>query len=130
MSVTRWMFRDMDTNETAYVRINPNKMDSPTTARNLNFAQGTRYGAARIRGFETPPSTPATWTFGGVILTQDHYDMLQEWSDRDVVLRVTDHLERTFEIIIESFDVIERLPTMTRDWRADFTMNCLLLGEV
>lgn len=128
--ITRWVLRDMDTDETAIVHINPNKMDTPTLSRNMQYAQGTRYGSARIRAVSLPPSSPASWTFGGVILTKAYYDLLEDWSSRDVFVRVTDHLGRTFEIVIESWDVIERLPTPNRAWRADFTMNCLLLREI
>ena len=73
---------------------------------------------------------PVEWTFGGVLLTKDHYDSLLEWTKKLTVVRITDHLLRTFEVIITRFDPVERLPTATRAWRADYTMTCLLLKEV
>lgn len=130
MSIIRWRFLDTETSEEAILQINPKEMTTPTSARESQFAQGTRYGSHKTRGFLKPAGSPAAWSFGGVILSKTHFDMLEDWQGRDVILRVTDHLERTFEIIIESWDVIERLPTMTRAWRADFTMNCLLLREI
>lgn len=127
--ITRWLFDDLDGNQ-ALVPVNPNQMSSPTIARNLSFAFGSMWGINRIRMKDSAPQRPTEWTFEGVLFTPEHYDLLLEWAGKLMLLRVTDHLGRTFEMVIQKFDPIERLPTATKSWRADYTMTCLLLKEV
>lgn len=123
----RWIFTDTATAETATVVINPNAMESPTTARQFEWGFSID---GQLRGAETGPAQPAEWSFSGVILTKNHYDMLLAWSQRDEVLHVTDHLARTFEVLITKYDPVERLPTRARPWRADYAMTCLLMKEI
>jgi hypothetical protein len=122
--VIRWTFTDTETDEVASLILNPNKMSTPTFAREVQYAWTPAVGMA---GIDRSQATPTSWTFEGVILTQGHYNRLLEWAQRGVVLRVDDHLGRAFGIIIEKYDPIERLPTANRPWRADYTMTCLLL---
>lgn len=133
MSVIRWVFEDTETSESVRLPLNPKEMSSPFPARELAFAwtAHAEQGIGRARIFDRTRSTPVEWSFGGVILYKSHYDLLLDWAQRMNLLRVTDHLGRTFEIIIQSLDVRERQRTMaTQEWRADYTMTCLLLKEV
>lgn len=125
--VIRWRFTDEEAEESAILILNPNKMSTPT------FTREVTYGWTPARGFagvDRSQGQPTSWTFEGAILTKAHYDQLLEWSQRGVVLRVDDHLGRSFGIIIEKYDPIERYPTATRPWRADYTMTCLLLEVI
>lgn len=126
----RWTFTDPETDETWTPPINPNKMSSPTTGREMTYAFGSRWGQNRIRAVDRKTGPPPDWTFSGVLLTKEHYDLLLEWSNKLKVLHIADHLGRTFEVVIKEFDPEERLPTATRPWRADYTITCMLLREV
>lgn len=128
--ITRWRLEDRKTGESVTLPYNPNKMDSPYIGKTFNsFGTGSTWGAERLRLIQTP--TPAKdWSFGGVILAKAHYDLLLAWQVRRANVRVTDHLGRSFSVIISKFDPIERLPTATKPWRADYTMNCLILEEL
>lgn len=136
MSVVRWIFRDISDGESVVLPLNPNKMSSPTFQRNMEFAWGTRAneswsgGISRIRAIDNGQGQPTTWTFEGVILKESHYNLLLAWTKRLQVLHMTDHLSRTFEVIIQRFDPIERLPSATNAWRVDYSMSCLLLREI
>lgn len=123
----RWVFTDTDTAETATVELNPNKMDTPTTPRSLTWGFSSD---GVLRGVDLGNDSPAEWSFSGAILTKSHYDLLLSWAQRDEILHVTDHLARTFEVLIRQFDPVERLPNATRPWRADYAMTCLLLKEI
>lgn len=125
--VIRWTFTDTVTDEVASLILNPNKMSTPTFAREVQFGWTSGFGMA---GVDRMQATPTSWTFEGVILSKVHYDRLLEWAKRGVILRVDDHLGRAFGIIIEKYDPIERLPTARREWRADYTMTCLLLEVI
>lgn len=125
----RWLLNDPAAPLSVYVPINPNKMEAPARPRNMQWAWGTAWGQDRMRGIDQPG--PATqWTFSGLLLTKAHYDLLLDWSGKLTRLNITDHLERTFEVVIQKFDPVERLPTRQRAWRADYTMTCLLLKEI
>ena len=128
MAVVRWILEDPGAVESIAVPLNPNKMDSPTRPRNMTWAW-THYGPDHMRGIDVPG--PATnWTWGGVLLSQTHYDLLLDWTKRLVPLHITDHLGRTFEVVIQKFDPVERLPSPNHPLRVDYTMTCLLLGEI
>lgn len=133
MSVVRWKFLDTETNQSIVLPLNPNEMSSPFPRRELNFAWTAHadQGIGRPRIFQQTSNTPVEWSFSGVILVKTHYDLLLEWTKRLHVVRVTDHLERTFEMIIQNLDVRERQRTAAaKEWRADYTMVCMILKEV
>ena len=123
----RWVIRDTVTDESITVPVNPNKMGSPTAARTLKWSFAPD---GVLRGIDTGAERPVSWTFSGVLLDKNHYDLLLAWAQRDTVLHITDHLDRTFEVIIERYDPIERRPSGTRPWRATYTITCLLLKAI
>jgi hypothetical protein len=129
MSVERWILTDVGTGESVRVPINPREMSSPTTARSMQYAWGAAPGAV-MRAIDNGVDQPTEWTWTGVLLTKAHYDLLLAWTKRLATVQITDHLGRTFETIIQKFDPVERLPTAHREWRADYTMTCLLLRRV
>lgn len=130
MSMVRWKFHDTTNSDVVSLPLNPNQMSTPTTPRNMSWAAGVKVGLFSPRGIDNPMDNPTQWTFGGVILTQSHYELLLAWAQRLTILHVDDHLGRTFEIMIQKFDPVERLPTATQPWRVDYTMTCLLLKEI
>lgn len=130
MSVVRWKFTDLATSDVVTLPLNPKEMSTPTSPRNMTWAWGSKVGLKRMRGMELTVDQAPTWTFGGVILSQSHYDLLLAWAGRLSLLRVDDHLGRAFKVMITSYAPIERLPTATKPWRADYTMTCFFLGEI
>lgn len=123
MSIRRWTFTDTVTGDSVVLPVNPNKMDSPTFARDITWAWNTSHGMAGVQS--SPTSTQ--WSFGGVILTQEQYSLLLNWANRLSILQITDHLNRTMQVIITHFDPVERQTSATRPWLADYTMTCLLI---
>ena len=128
--VVHWRFDDPDSGDHWTFVVNPNKMSSPFAARNLTLAHGTKAGPRRIRAVDNAPSAPKSWTFSGYYYTKAHHDTLWQWATRDSMTRVTDHLGRTFEVIIESFNPVDRRPRANAMWRGQFEMTCLVLREV
>lgn len=128
-AVLRWRLRDVETGDTWTMPINPNQMSSPTRGRNISTVYGTRKGPHRLRSFQTPTDA-AEWTFGGVIRTEQHYLDLVEWAKKDRKVRITDHLGRTFEVLMEALDAVDRRPTPAAPWRMTYTMKTLLLRRI
>jgi len=125
-NVVRWIFQDLETNETYQVELNPNEMSSYMFSKGFDFAH---YGTGRVRGVQSRRE-PVDLTFGGVVRTKSHHDALIEWQQKPGKVRVTDHLGRTFEMMIRSLDMLDRRPTGTNSWRFRYTFNCLLLRRV
>lgn len=128
--VKKWVFQDPVTSDVYHFAINPNQMNSPFVARNIQMAHGTHAGPQRIRAIDLPATSPATWTFSGVIRAKEHHDALRSWAKKNRVIRITDHLGRTFEVIVASFNPTDRTPTPTVPWRGNFDMSCLVLREI
>lgn len=122
----RWKLTDLDTDEFVILPLNPNEMSTPTQGREITY--GWTPGG-RMAGIDRGASVPTSWTWSGVILTQEHYDLLLEWSQRGSMLRVDDHLGRSFGIIIEKYEPIEKQRTQNREWHSHYTITCLLVLE-
>ena len=130
---TRWTFVDSVANESYTVPINPNEAGSPFPTRALKSAQANwadvSRGLQRLRVFESPPE-PVDWSFSGVIRTQEHHDALLRWANKNNEVSVSDHLGRTFEVIIKAFRPVERRPTPNVSWRMTYTVQALVLRRV
>lgn len=129
MSVVRWKFKDLSTNEEETLPVNPSSATSPFPGKVIASAKGPGFGGGGInrpRLFQSP-SPPAEWSFGGLIRSQADRDQLLRWSKKSSTVSVSDHLGRTFEVIIQRLEVVERQPTPTRPWRMTYTLNVLAL---
>lgn len=134
MDTKRWIFFDPETDETWTVPINPNTMTDPEAKqRSFQFGVASRSSARSnrsvIRTFESA-AQPIEWTFGGVIHTQDHYEKLERWARKPMDIHITDHLERTWHVVMKTFEPTERRPTMRKPWRFSYEMRALILGRL
>lgn len=128
----RWTFLDPATSETWTVPINPNTMTDPTNRqrRYQHSYQGTtNLDDARFRSLETAAPI-VEWTFGGVIQTKDHHDKLEHWARKESKVHITDHLGRTFAVVMRTFEPKERRPTPAKPWRFTYEMRAYVLRRV
>lgn len=105
MSVIRWTFTDVwETGPEPYVYtfdINPNQGGSPQVQK--QFAVNTNAGPNRGGILQEGQSTPPILTFGGVILTQHHYEALETWYDKRILIELADDLGRIFRGAFSNF---------------------------
>jgi hypothetical protein len=127
--MSRWTLKDTVTNEVYTMPINPDSMTSPEPDRNLSFGPGWRLNSTRNRTHQTP-SDAKEWQFSGPIRTQAHHDALFEWATRDVPVEVSDHLGRTYRVVISQLNVTERRPTKTVPWRLRYEMTTRIVRRV
>lgn len=129
----RWNFLDTVTDETWTVPINPNTMTDPLgVTREFQFGAAHGQvdgGGGRPRTLEGKPQI-VDWSFGGVIYTKAHYDKLNYWAQKTTAVRIKDHLGRTFEVAMKSFEPVDRRPTPAKPWRFTYTMRALVLRRV
>lgn len=128
MITQRWTLRDTQTNEVWTMPINPDSMTSPVRRRQLRFALGGRRDG-RIRAMRVAAEAE-DWEWSGAIRTQAHYDALLAWADKAVPVDVTDHLGRTFRVVITDFNPTDRKPTRRTSWRLRYTMKTKMLEEI
>ena len=129
-NVVRWQFRDMRNDDTYTVEINPNTMAGYRFGRDIGFApyhhDSSYSGVVGVKR----PRQPVDWSFGGVVRSKTHHDKLIDWQKRPGKLRITDHLGRTFEVMVRSLQMLDRRPTGDNTWRFEYSFNCLLLRRI
>jgi hypothetical protein len=82
-----------------------------------------------VHANETSATKAYEWSFAGRIYLQDHYDALLEWSEKAQVLELSDHLGRTYEVILTQFAPTDlRRPGTTIRW--DYEMKAIVLGRI
>jgi len=103
--VVRWQLRDVwETGPTPYVYtldVNPDEGGSPKVTKQMAVQSNTGPGRAPI--LQEGQTDPPTLSFSGAILTQGHYEALEYWHDRRVMLELTDDLNRVFRGVLTSF---------------------------
>ena len=63
-------------------------------------------------------------------LTEAIFPSLPRSPKKSVAVDVTDHLGRTFRVVIEEFNPTDRRPTPRVSWRLRYTMKALILERV
>lgn len=121
MAHLRWTFTDPTTGETWTVPLNPNTMSSPHPPRNIQ-AMATTGGRAIMT---EAPVAPYEWTFGGEILTAEHYAKLKEWSEKKNQVVVSDHYGRRITLAFVHFSP-EPKRALRRYWRNTYQMRTLV----
>jgi hypothetical protein len=123
----RWLFTDSVVPATYRVPRNPNQMTNPFGSKSIDTLPGGPV-ESRIRARMGVP-TPHEWRFGGTGEDQDHHDQLLAWSQKEYPIDITDHLGRTFTVVITKFDYAERRPSAQRPWKFTYEMTTLVLGR-
>lgn len=125
----RWTLTEVATGATWTMPINPDSMTSPLRQREFTTARGVGGRIKQVRVFQSA-AQPVEWEWSGVIRTKAHYDALEEWIKKPGKVRVNDHLGRTFEVMLQTFEPEDRQPTHQTSWRLRYTMKALVLREV
>lgn len=103
----RWRFDDYWGTDTYTLEINPNDGGSPVVTKALAFS--ANLGPNRMGVVQEGSNAVPTLSFGGSILTKTHYEALELWYNRRVLIQLTDDLGRVFRGIFSGFT-----PTRTR----------------
>jgi hypothetical protein len=127
--MTAWTLTDPITSAVYVMHNNPDKMTSPWPAKDFSHVRSNHTGQERARAFQAKPS-PTQWQWEGVIRSQAHYDALLLWAAKPYPIHVTDHLGRTWQVVIRRFAPEDRRPTRAVPVRMRYVMETLNLGEV
>lgn len=104
--------------------INPNRMNSPFPERNISFMGTTARDGIPIMW--EGMAQPARFTFGGSILTGEHYEALRHWVlDRQGRLFLFDHFGRRMLVSFLKFDP-EPKRRVGKYWSHDYTIECFV----
>ena len=126
--VVRWTFTELSGKAeppTYTFHINPNEGGSPTIDK--AFAVNTNAGPNRGVIVQEGQSGVPTLSFSGVILTQAHFEALEEWFDRRILLLMTDDLGRQFKGIFSTWQP-ERSRRAFNPWYHTFSATLTVVG--
>jgi hypothetical protein len=122
MSRIAWILEDPTEGTVEFMSINPNAGASPAYQKNLTKKTTT---AGRTLVQEGQDNTKQ-FDFSGVILTEDQYNFLYNaWNKRHPV-KLTDDLNRTFTIYMESFQPTRQL-SRTYPWKHEYQATSVIL---
>lgn len=121
----RWELYDPVETVTYTFEINPNEMDPITSERNIRTSTTTAVGGKVLvsEGNATPPE----WTFSGTLLSKSQYLAMEAWAKKNYRVVLTDHFERTFQVLFRRFEPVPRR-SIQYPWRHDYTMRALILS--
>lgn len=123
----RWVFTDPVTSAVYTVPRNPREMTSPYPPRNTQVMANAIDGRARVvRTF----TVPMEWEFVGDIRSEAHYGALLAWSAKDYRVRITDHFNRTWEVLLTQFDPTEEKPSTHLSWKFNYRMRGLVYRRI
>jgi hypothetical protein len=131
--VERWQFHDPHLNEAWIVPLNPNRMTSPFREKNVTTKHTTALDGQVLLWEGAPP--PKQWSFGGAILSEEHYAELKRWVEKQHRTRIRDHFGRWMTVYLIKFDPEPKravnLQTTVANadayWRHEYTIEALIL---
>lgn len=129
MAVIRWTLEDvLQAGPAPYTMTfvwNPSQGGSPSFEKQYN----TQMSLGPLRGAiiqEGNPTVP-TIEFSGTILDQTHYELLETWVDKRVLLELTDDLGRKFRGAIASWRP-QREHRPFHPWYHNYTASFIVHG--
>ena len=125
MARIAWIFSDPTDGTVEFMEINPNEGASPEYRKNLTHKVTTAPGG-QVLIFEGN-TEPTTFSFSGVILTEDQYNFLYNaWTKRHPI-EITDDLGRVLRVYFESFSPKRKI-SRTYPWRHDYQATTLVVS--
>lgn len=117
-----WVFEDPTEGTVENMQINPNAGASPAFQKNLT-KKTTTLGRPLVQEGQ---DSVKQFDFSGVILTQSQYEFLYNAWDKRHPVRLTDDLDRTFTIYLESFTPTRQL-SRTYPWKHEYQATSVIL---
>lgn len=118
--VNAWTLNDGST--TVSFAVNPFDMGSPNATKNLDVSTAQAQTVMN-------PAKAATWNLNGYVYSDTEHDKLVLWHRKDLVLVLTDHLLRSWDVISVDLDITDRKPTPKNSSRYQYTWQLLVLGR-
>lgn len=126
--VNRWALQDPTSDGVTYVfPINPARMSSPHAARVFTTEHTTAADGQPLT-FEGSP-VGVDWSFEGTVQTQSFYDSLEAFLAAGRRLFCFDHLDRIWEISLESIDW-EPVRDSRYPWAHRYKAKAIIYGQV
>lgn len=75
-------------------------------------------------------AAPTEWVISGDLRTKTQYDALTNWATVANRVELSDHLGRSFDVLITRFEPEEHRPTARTPWRFTYRLTALVYGEL
>jgi hypothetical protein len=119
--VNKWTITDGTFTMT--FQFNPYTMSSPYAPKDLSVDTASMLVVKR-------PGPANEWTFTGNVYNDEEYNKLVDWHEKDMILELTDHLQRTWQIVSVDLNMTDRRNTARNSERYDYTWKVLNMGRV
>jgi hypothetical protein len=127
--VTRWSINDPVAGDSFRFARNPSAMSSVSQPHRTTSHRASPVDG-KIRAMRAPDQ-PFLWQFTGKVRTDLEYKHLLEWSERRNRVRITDHLGRVHEVLIQGFEAtpVERSGN-GNGWLFTYTVKTLYFRRI
>lgn len=115
----KWSLYDGTT--TMNFAYNPDGMSSPYRPKEIQVS------TAQLQTIMNPKKA-TDWSFSGNVYSNAEYTKLVTWHNKDLVLQLTDHLGRVWDVVSQSLDITDRRPSGSNSQRYKYTWKMLNLG--
>ncbi len=116
----KWTLSDgVQTMKLAY---NPYTMSSPHTPKNITVDTIQQLTVMN-------PAPGSEWSFSGYLYNQLEYDRFVYWYNKDMVLTLTDHLGREWQVVSAELDITDRRNSARNSNRYEYTWTVINLGR-
>jgi hypothetical protein len=124
MPVVKWVFNDPVTLESWTFDINPSDGGTHSYNKTFNYSN-TSAPDGKVIVFQGRDQ-PKKMEFKGVILTEEEFDAFVEWYEKSYQIEVIDDLNRSFFIIIETFQA-QRRRAVQHPWKHDYSVTATIV---
>ncbi len=118
--VQRWRITSLDGTESWTMPRNPSEMTSPWPTKGLTVRPTTAKDGQTL--LFASRATPTEWQFSGTLVTQEHYDALFYWYNRDLRCYVYDHYDRRLRCFLTNFNAVPAR-SVNHPWRHTYSVN-------
>ena len=119
-----WEFYDPAEDITYYWPINPNAGGYPQRSKSIAYSATVAPDGQTV-AFEGRDA-PMSFSFSGVILSQEQFEAMTLWYEKRNQIRLTDDLDRQFWIYIKTFSA-ERQRSQSHPWKHSYNVEAILL---
>lgn len=125
--VTRWQFYDPTVSETITVPINPASGGSPSFKKGITRRATTAPGEEGRTIIFEGLDEPQDFKVEGSVLTQEHYELLEDWVRRRHQIQITDDLGRVFWVYLTELTWDRQRTRRTHPYYHKYTMSGTIL---
>ena len=134
MARTGWILYDPDTDTTVVLPVNPYSDGGYTKSRRVSSSYSGMYQASG--GTHTVATIvynqeqqPEKLNYTGRVYTEEEFNLITEWVNKNNPVHLTDDLGRKFEILFEAI-AFDRVRSVQNPYKHEYQLTATVLGMI